>query len=87
MPRRLALLRAADKPQMVFTSDQPTSYDGRTKEAVFIGNAQLAYGDLLLVADEIRYNTDTKTAVAHGHAVLTQGTRRLLADSITFQPE
>ena len=79
------VLRAADKPQMVFTSDQPTYFDGRTKEAVGVGNAQLAYGDLLLVADEIRYSTDTKIAIAHGHAVLTQGARRLLADSITFQ--
>jgi LPS-assembly protein len=79
-----ALLRAADRPQMVFSSEQPTFYDGRTKEAVGIGNAQLAYGDLLLTADEIRYSTATKIAVAHGHAILTQGARRLLADTITF---
>ena len=78
------LLRAADKPQMVFSSEQPTYFDGRTKEAVGIGNAQLAYGDLLLTADEIRYSTATKIAVAHGHAILTQGARRLLADAITF---
>ncbi len=78
------LLRAADKPQMVFSSEQPTYFDGRTKEAVGVGNAQLAYGELLLTADEIRYNTSTKIAVAHGHAILTQGARRLLADSLTF---
>jgi len=78
------LLRAADKTQMVFSSEQPTYFDGRTKEAVGIGNAQLAYGDLLLTADEIRYNTATKVAIAHGHAIMTQGARRLLADSLTF---
>ena len=78
------LLRAAEKPQMQFSSEQPTYFDGRTKEAVGIGNAQLAYGDLLLTADEIRYSTATKIAVAHGHAILTQGARRLLADAITF---
>ena len=78
------LLRAADRPQMVFTSEQPTYFDGRTKEAVGIGHAQLEYGDLLLTADEIRYNALTKIAVAHGHAILTQGARRLLADAITF---
>lgn len=77
-------MRAADKPQMVFSSEQPTYFDGRTKEAVGIGNAQLAYGDLLLTADEIRYNSVSKVAVAHGHAVLTQGARRLLADAITY---
>ena len=78
------LLRAADRPQMVFSSEQPTYFDGNTKEAVGIGNAQLAYGDLLLSADEIRYNTSTKIAIAHGHAILTQGARRLLADALTF---
>lgn len=78
-------LRAAGKAQMVFSSDQPTYLDGRTKEAVGVGNAQLAYGDLLLVADEIRYNTETKIAVARGHAILTQGARRLLADVITYR--
>jgi len=69
---------------MVFSSQEPTYFDGRTKEAVGVGNAQLAYGDLLLTADEIRYNTATKVAVAHGHAILTQRTRRLLADTITY---
>ncbi|MEO6875281.1 MAG: LPS assembly protein LptD, partial [Opitutaceae bacterium] len=78
------LLRSAEKPQMVFSSEQPTYFDGRTKEAVGVGNAQLTYGDLLLTADEIRYNTETKVAIAHGHAILTQGARRLLADSITY---
>lgn len=79
------LLRAAERPQMVFTSEQPTYFDGKSKEAVGIGNAQLAYGDLLLTADEIRYSTETKVAVAHGHAIMTQGARRLLADVITFR--
>ncbi len=78
------MLQAANKPQMEFSSEQPTYLDDRTKEAVGVGNAQLAYGDLLLIADEIRYNTQTKIAVARGHAVLTQGARRLLADVVTY---
>ena len=81
----LPLVQAADKSQMVFTSDQPTYFDGRTKEAVGIGNAQLTYGELLLTADEIRYNTVTKVAVARGHAILTQNARRLLAETITYR--
>jgi LPS-assembly protein len=77
--------RAADAPQLEFTSQEPTYFDGRTKEAVGIGNAQLTYGELLLTADEIRYNTETRVAVARGHAVLTQRARRLLADVITYR--
>jgi LPS-assembly protein len=78
------LLRAADKPQMMFSSEEPTYFDDRTKEAVFSGNAQLKYGDMLLTADNIRYNTGTRVAVARGHAILTEGARRLLADVITL---
>ena len=76
--------RAADAPQPVFTSDEPTYYDGRTKEAVGVGHAQLVYGDLLLTADDMRYNTAERIVVARGHAALTKGTRRLLADVITY---
>lgn len=69
---------------MVFSSEQPTYFDDRTKEMVGPGGAQMKYGDLLLTADVIRFNSQTRVAVAHGHAVLTQGARRLLADTITF---
>ena len=79
------LLRAADKPQMMFSSEQASFFDDRTKEAVFPGNAQLKYGDMLLTADNIRYNTVARVAVARGHAILTQGARRLLADVITLR--
>ena len=78
------VLAAADRPQMVFSSEQPTYFDDRTKEMVGAGGAQMKYGDLLLTADVIRYNSQTRVAVAHGHAVLTQAARRLLADTITF---
>jgi len=76
--------RAAPPAQPVFTSEDPTYYDARTKEAVGVGHAQLAYGDLILSADDIRYNTATRIVVARGHAILTQGARRLLADVITY---
>lgn len=75
---------AAEPAAPVFTSEEPSYYDGRTREAVGVGNAQLAYGDLLLTADEIRYRTDTRIVVARGHATFTQGARRLLADVITY---
>ena len=71
---------AAEPAAPVFTSEEPSYYDGRTREAVGVGNAQLAYGDLLLTADEIRYRTDTRIVVARGHATFTQGARRLLAE-------
>ncbi|MDB6170471.1 MAG: Organic solvent tolerance protein [Verrucomicrobia bacterium] len=78
------LAAAADPAQPVFTSESPTVYDGKTNEVIGTGNAQLAYGDLLLVADTIRYNTVTRRVVATGHATLTRGPRRLLANVITY---
>ena len=50
-------------------------YDLQTNDAVFSGGAFLRYGDAVLTADEIRYNTNTEQATAIGQAVLThQGT-------------
>jgi len=85
-----ALLRAAGPATPVqvlqpeFTSDEPVVFDGRSHEAIGVGNAQLAYGDVLLTADDIRYNTETRIVVARGHAAFTRGPRRLLADVITY---
>ena len=59
-------------------------YDDKTKESVFAGNARLNYGDLILTAEEIRYNTTTNLAAAKGHLVLTTGRRRLIADHGTY---
>ena len=58
-----------------------------TKETVYSGDARLTYGDILLTADEIRYNAGTNTAKATGHFNLTYGKRRLVADEGTFNLE
>ena len=50
-----------------------STVDLATKEFVFPGDARLTYGDLLLTADEIRYNQETKTAAARGHVIVTRG--------------
>ena len=75
--------RAATSAQPDFSGDQQT-YDGNTNEVVGVGHAQLAYGDLLLTADTLRYNTVTRVVVATGHATFTKGERRLLADVLTY---
>jgi LPS-assembly protein len=78
-------LRPAAPPAQPFTTSEDRSYyDGQAKEVVGIGNAQLNYGDLLLTADEYRYNTATRIVVLRGHATLTRGERRLLADTLTY---
>ena len=59
-------------------------YDDTTKEAVVTGDARLAYGDAVLTADEIRFNSTKQTAGARGHIVITSGKRRLVADEGTY---
>ena len=61
-----------------------STVDLATKEFVFPGDARLTYGDLLLTADEIRYNQETKTAAARGHVIVTRGDRRLIADEGSY---
>lgn len=95
--RRLSLVLAATLcslcasaqtlPSGLNLTAQSSHFDLNTGETVTSGNARLAYGDALLQADEIRYNTRTKTAVARGNVVLTRGGQRLLADQLTYQVE
>jgi LPS-assembly protein len=59
-------------------------YDDTSKETVVTGNARLAYGDVVLTADEIRYSAATNLATATGNFVLNYASRRLVADRGTY---
>lgn len=59
--------------------------DVATGDFVATGNARLVWENLLLVADEIRFNPRTQVATAKGQVQLTQGPRRLLADKLTYK--
>lgn len=59
-------------------------YDDTTKQAVVTGDARLVYRDLVLTADEIRFNSATDTATARGNLVITSGQRRLVADEGSY---
>ena len=48
------------------------------------GSARVAGEDLLLKADEIRYNQETTTATATGNVTFTRGEARLLADRLVY---
>ncbi len=81
----LFLLAASAPAQTApVATGQKFSYDDKTGESVFVGGAKLVYGDLILTADEIRYNTTENSAAATGHFVLTSGRRRLVADRGTY---
>lgn len=58
--------------------------DFKTRELVFPDKARLTYGDVLLTADEVRYNSATGIAVARGHVIMTRGAQRLVADLLTY---
>ncbi len=83
VPRTLA---AGETLDLVSTSDKPIEFDYNSKEMV-VADARLTYGELILTADEIRFNDQTKQAVAKGHLVLTRGTLRLVADSGVYSLE
>lgn len=72
------------RPEIIPNPDSVVSADQRTGETVITNGAKIIYGDMLLTADEIRYNIHTNLAVATGHVTFTQGKRRLLADKLTY---
>ena len=75
---------ARTQPIQPTVTSKNSEYDMATNEAIFRDNARLVYGDILLTADEIRYNQKTGVVSAAGNFVLTYGKRRMLADSGTF---
>ncbi|MEJ1971236.1 MAG: hypothetical protein WDM96_01525 [Lacunisphaera sp.] len=62
-------------------------FDDATKQVVVSGHARLAYGNLLLTADEIRYSFTSHEAGARGNLVITAGQRRLVADEGTYNTD
>jgi LPS-assembly protein len=61
--------------------------DLATGETLLKGHALVETAELILTADEIRYNSRARTAAARGNVVLTRGTQRLVADSGTYNLE
>ncbi len=74
---------AGGVPQADLSGDN-SSYDFDTGDTIFKPNARLADPDVLLTADEIRFNQKTQIATARGHVVLTRIGDRLLADRLTY---
>lgn len=56
-----------------------------TGAAVYRGNATARYGDVVVKADELRYNVRERIIEARGHVVLTRGDTRLLAAELSYQ--
>lgn len=78
-----ALVAAAQTPRPDLTG-RDFRYDDATKQAVVTGDARLVYGDIVVTADEIRFNSATEVAEARGHLVITSGHRRLVADEGSY---
>jgi LPS-assembly protein len=76
-------LAAGETLDLVSLTDKPVEFDYNTKEMVAL-DARLTYGELILTADEIRYNDQGRVATARGHIVITRGAVRLIADEGTY---
>jgi LPS-assembly protein len=74
----------ATAPRADLSSDSGISIDYTTGDLVAPTNAKLVDTDLLLTADQIRFNQRTQVAVATGHVVLTRVGDRILADAVTY---
>jgi LPS-assembly protein len=82
----MAALRAAAAGQtldLVSVSDKPLEFDYNTREMV-VADARLTYGEIVLTADQIRYDDRTRIASARGNIVVTRAAVRLVADRGTY---
>lgn len=69
--------------QSEITSDRNV-LDATTGEVLLTGNVRLQDDNVLLTADEARWNHNTAVATAVGNVVLTRGDTRLLADRVVY---
>ncbi len=76
---------AAKPPASADLTGDATSFDYASGDTIVSGHAQLRDGDLLLTADEIRFNPRTARATATGQVAITLHAERLLADRLVFQ--
>jgi LPS-assembly protein len=75
---------AALATPMNLVSDLPMEFDGQTHAMVARQNATFTKGDLILTADEIRFNKETQIAEATGDARANFKTMRLVAPKLTY---
>lgn len=66
-------------------SARTTGYDDRTGEVVMTGEARFTDGEVLIEANEIRYQATSGLVVASGAVRFTRGAQRILADQITYR--
>lgn len=60
-------------------------FDAASGELLLSGKARLQDEQVLLLADEVRWNEKTDIATAVGHIAFTRGEMRLLADKIVYR--
>ncbi len=77
----VAALHGAPPAKLEITADRQELSE---TETILSGHAVLRDVDLLLTADEIRYNQKEDVATASGHVVATRGVLRLLADRVVL---
>ena len=73
---------ATKQPKL--SSDNDIVLDEGTGQLVAKGMARMEYGNLLLLADEIRYARETGQASAKGSVILTFEEFRILADELEY---
>ena len=79
----LACPYLAAQPQL--SSDEAIEFDAQTQSLVARGEATLTDGDLVIVADRIRYFQKQKQARAEGNVRLTRGRFRLVGNGLDYK--
>jgi LPS-assembly protein len=85
----LSLSAQGSRPELTgnLSTDAATGELVLTRDARDPRDPRLTYGDIVLEADQIRYDGKTKVATARGNARVTRGAQRLLADEIVYRLE
>ncbi len=68
--------------EVTFTSDHQEAIGEKGEIVLMTGNAQITYGDVVVIADRATYNTITDDLLAEGNVYFEQQGQRIVADRI-----
>lgn len=74
-----------ERPRLQLTARDPLVIDDASGEVVARGDARVTLGEVLLTADEIRYERASETVTASGQVTVTGGGLRLVAGTARYR--
>lgn len=80
----VGLSHAVEATTPELSADQPIEFDARTRTLIAAGNAVFSHQDVIVMADEIRYQQELDKVTATGNVRITQAGLRMVTHDLSY---